>query len=150
MTYGGVPNYDWPARDKRARLENLIDEARGDGSSDPETESSSRASASGPPESLPFGITSQDLAFYIRDFAEWQVERVTGPGMVEYDRGSHQAFETMTGKELVLGAQEELCDLANYLVMLSLKLGRVAQHLPKESNERDDPGSSRSSSSPAR
>jgi hypothetical protein len=150
MTYGGVPNYDWPARDKRARLENPIDDTRGNGFSDLETQSSSRASVGGPPESLPFGITSHDLAFYIRDFAEWQVERVTGPGLIEYDRGSHQAFETMTSSELVLGAQEELCDLANYLVMLSLKLGRVAQHLPKESNERDDPGSSRSSMSPAR
>ena len=150
MTYGGVPNYDWPARDKRARLENPIDDTRGNGFSDLETQSSSRASVGGPPESLPFGITSHDLAFYIRDFAEWQVERVTGPGLIEYDRGSHQAFETMTSSELVLGAQEELCDLANYLVMLSLKLGRVAQHLPKESNERDDTGSSRSSMSPAR
>ena len=54
--------------------------------------------------------------------------------MVEYDRGSHQKFEVMTKQELIRGLQEELADAANYISMLSLSVGRLAKHLPKESD----------------
>lgn len=96
------------------------------------------------PASPDFGISSYELAQYVRDFARWCAQRVEGPGMVEYDRGSHQKFEVMSTQELIQGLQEELADASNYISMISLLIGRLAKSLPKDDYEREeDPGRTR-------
>lgn len=96
------------------------------------------------PASPDFGISSYELAQYVRDFSRWCAQRVEGPGMVEYDRGSHQKFEVMSTQELIQGLQEELADASNYISMISLLIGRLAKSLPKDDYEREeDPGRTR-------
>jgi len=141
MTEGA--NFDWPAID-RARLAAARSNDSVDGVDDRECGPSHRqGGAASAPASPEFGISSYELAQYVRDFARWCAQRVEGPGMVEYDRGSHQKFEVMSTQELVQGLQEELADAQNYIAMISLLIGRLAKSLPKESDEREkDPGRS--------
>ena len=77
------------------------------------------------PSSPTFGITSNELGNYVRRFADYCASRVEGEGLKEYDRGTHQAFEDMSLRQLVVGTQEELADTANYLAMISLLIGRM-------------------------
>ena len=77
------------------------------------------------PGSPAFGITSNELGNYVRRFADYCASRVESDGFKEYDRGTHQAFEEMSLRQLVVGIQEELADTANYLAMISLLIGRL-------------------------
>ena len=137
MTYGGIPRYDWPSLD-RVRMDKSAGNADSHGDADCLSEPSGRdGSAARPPGSPDYGITSYELAQYVRDFARWCAQRVEGDGMVQYDRGTHQKFEEMKLQELVQGLQEELADAQNYIAMISLLIGRLAKSLPKESDERE-------------
>ena len=149
MTYGGVPQFDWPTIDRR-RLADTAGQPQEHGVSDSERGSGDRAGDRGAPACIPYGITSRQLANYVRDFAEFQVSRVMSDGMKQYDRGSHQAFEDMTVNDLVTGAVEELADLAVYASMISLQLQRLAKSLTdKDMGDGSDMGNARSTDTPA-
>lgn len=79
------------------------------------------------PSSPAFGITSNELGNYVRRFSEYCASRIESEGLKEYDRGTHQAFEDMSLRELVVGIQEELADTSNYLSMISLLIGRMGE-----------------------
>ena len=148
-----VTNYAGASGNHRARLTGAAGNANGNGSERGECGCGQRSHrASDPaPISPDFGITSYELAEYIRSFARWCAQRVEGPGMVEYDRGSHQKFEVMTPQELIQGLQEELADAANYISMISLHIGRLAKSLPdKDERNGSDMGSAGSSDSLSR
>lgn len=146
----GTPKYDWPTID-RQRMAHDARRSQEYGPSDCTCGSGDRAGNRGAPAGIPYGITSGQLADYVREFAEFQVSRVMADGMTQYDRGTHQAFEDMTVNELVTGAVEELADLAVYASMISLQLQRLAKSLTdKDMGDGSDMGSARSTDTPAR
>ena len=124
----GISKYDWPSID-RQRMAHAARRSQEHGPSDRERGSSDRARDRGAPAPIPYGITSGQLADYVREFAEFQVSRVMSDGMRQYDRGTHQAFEDMTVNELVTGAVEELADLAVYASMIALQIQRIAKSI---------------------
>jgi hypothetical protein len=124
----GVSKYDWPTID-RQRMAHAARRSQEYGLSDSERGSGDRAGNRGAPAGIPYGITSSELADYVREFAEFQASRVMSDGTRQYDRGTHQAFEDMSVNELVTGAVEELADLAVYASMISLQLQRLAKSL---------------------
>ena len=124
----GVSKYDWPTID-RQRMAHAARRSQEYGPSDCTCGSGDRAGNRGAPAGIPYGITSSQVADYVREFAEFQVSRVMADGMRQYDRGTHQAFEDMSVNELVTGAVEELADLAVYASMISLQLQRLAKSL---------------------
>ena len=145
----GTPKYDWPSID-RQRMAHAARRSQEHGPSDRERGSGDRARDRGAPAPIPYGITSSQLADYVREFAEFQVSRVMSDGMKQYDRGTHQAFEDMSVNELVTGAVEELADLAVYASMISLQLQRLAKSLTdKDMGDGSDMGSARSTDTPA-
>jgi hypothetical protein len=83
------------------------------------------------PASPDYGMSTPQLAEYVREFAEYCAGRIETSGRDNYDLEDHQAFEDMTVHELVVGLQEELADAAVYAAMVSLLVGRLARQIPE-------------------
>jgi hypothetical protein len=74
----------------------------------------------------PFGLSSEDLANYIGDFVVDAASRVRGVGNDQYSMQGYQRFEEYTLPRLFEETDEELLDLMNYLVMIRIRLIRLA------------------------
>lgn len=74
----------------------------------------------------PFGLTSDELAQYVSDFVVDATSRVRGVGNDQYSMQGYQRFEEYTLPRLFEETDEELLDLMNYLVMLRIRLIRLA------------------------
>jgi len=82
-----------------------------------------------PEDPLPFGISSEQLADYVKQFVAEAMQRVLGVGQEQYDQGGHQRFETMDLDELFRWFEEEALDAVVYLAMISLRVARARQAL---------------------
>lgn len=74
---------------------------------------------------IPFGMSSEDLVTASAEYIAACVSRIKGVGNDQYDLGSHQKFEELELDELFVYAEEELQDLSNYMVFLSIRLNRL-------------------------
>jgi GNAT superfamily N-acetyltransferase len=74
----------------------------------------------------PFGLTSDDLAGYVADFVVDAAARIRGIGDAQYSNQTFQKFEGKALMEVFNDADEELLDLMNYLVMLRIRIIRLA------------------------
>lgn len=78
-----------------------------------------------------FGMSSDDLALYVRQFIERATARVKGVGNDQYNEGDYQKFEAMPLDELLDMLQEELQDAAVYAAMLDIRIKRYRDALGK-------------------
>lgn len=74
---------------------------------------------------IPFGMSSDDLVEKSAEYIAACVGRIKGVGNEQYDKGTHQQFEEMELDDLFVYAEEELQDLSNYIVFLSIRLNRL-------------------------
>lgn len=74
-------------------------------------------------------MTSDELADRVGNFIVEAVTRVTGTGHEQYDKEGTQNFEVMDLDQLFEWAREELYDIVNYSVMLSIRLDRLQGEL---------------------
>lgn len=74
-------------------------------------------------------MTSQQLADYQEKFTSWARSRILTDGLMQYDRGSEQAFESYSPVRLIDETQEEIADIVNYCTMLSIQLHRMRETL---------------------
>ena len=74
-------------------------------------------------------MTSEELGEYVEAFIVESVTRVQGTGDDQYSSGDTQAFEGKDLAKVFRDAQEELFDVVNYAVMLSIKLTRLQREL---------------------
>jgi hypothetical protein len=81
------------------------------------------------PIAPPYGMSSQDLWRYQRDFTDKAAMRLLSVGRDQYDDGDHQRFENMGVDELVTGLREELLDVVNYCTMIDIQLQRAFKEL---------------------
>jgi len=74
-------------------------------------------------------LTSEELAEHVEAFIVAAVTRVRGPGDDQYSNGDRQAFEGRTLDEQFDELRDELYDVANYAVMLNIKVERLQQEI---------------------
>lgn len=84
----------------------------------------------------PFGMSSDELAQACAEEIAECVTRIKGVGNDQYSEGGHQKFETLDLDELFEYSLEELQDIMNYTVFLTIRLRRIQKAL----NGRDDLG----------
>ena len=71
----------------------------------------------------------QDLADFVEGFIVQAVTRVKGTGDDQYSDGDVQKFETKDVDDIFQDAQEELYDVVNYAIMLSLRLDQLQKDI---------------------
>lgn len=74
-------------------------------------------------------MTSEELAEQVEAFIVAAVTRVRGTGDDQYSLGDRQYFETRTMDEQFDELRDELYDVANYSVMLAIKIDRLQQEI---------------------
>jgi hypothetical protein len=74
-----------------------------------------------------FGITTDELVEAHRRFSNYSRYRIMSSGRQQYDRGSSQAFESMSPQRILLELRDELADVQAYLAMLDITLSRWQQ-----------------------
>jgi hypothetical protein len=73
----------------------------------------------------PFGLSTEDLAGYVTDFAVDAASRIRGTGNDQYSMDGYQRFEGYTLPQLFNETDQELLDLFNYLVMIRIRMIRL-------------------------
>ncbi len=74
-------------------------------------------------------MTSDELADFVEGFIVQAVTRVKGTGDDQYSDGHVQKFETKDVDDIFQDAQEELYDVVNYAIMLSLRLDQLQKDI---------------------
>lgn len=74
-------------------------------------------------------MTSEELADFVEGFIVQAVTRVKGTGDDQYSDGDVQKFETKEIDDIFQDAQEELYDVVNYAIMLSLRLDQLQKDI---------------------
>lgn len=73
-------------------------------------------------ERFGYGVSTGDLASFAEAFTDYCRGRITGTGAEQYERDGSQKFESMSFNELLLELVDELADVQNYAVMLSVRV----------------------------
>lgn len=81
-----------------------------------------------------FGMSSDDLADFCKEFILEAMGRVTGVGDKQYSNVGFQKFEGMELDQLLEYAEEEILDIPNYCAMLFIRIRRLRQALDAVDN----------------
>lgn len=82
-----------------------------------------------------FGMTSEQVATFVEEYARRCGERVRGVGNDQYSEGQYQKFETMSPIELFTMLQEELEDLVPYIVFIHIVTQRMVKAMKESAIE---------------
>lgn len=73
-------------------------------------------------QSFGYGVQTRDLASFAESFTDYCRTRIVGTGADQYAKDGSQKFESLSFNELLLELVDELADVQNYAVMLSVRV----------------------------
>ena len=74
-------------------------------------------------------MTAKELAEFQAAFTRHARGRILGVGAAQYEDEAGQKFEKYSTNRLIAEAQDELADLVNYAVMISISLQRIKEKI---------------------